>query len=349
MEIRFSTHNEQLTASQIDVENGVIYGVALANGGMNKNGYYFSERFLNELKEFGDKEGSIKARFEHPDNGSASNLGSLVGWFKNFTIESGNLYGDLYIADVAKKTQVTGRGITIADYVLSMATECPDMFGNSIYTFADEIIEKDNEGKDVMGLKLISWVASDLVDVPAATNGLFFSNKSKTKKVDYMNILERVKKAFDFSINKAFDLDLTLANGDIITVVTEAEKPQVGDKVKQKTDGGEDAEKPLADGEYVLKDESTLVVEGGAIKEIKEKASEPNPDEGEPEEFAKQLEECFNLVAEKIEVLSREFAKIKSTQSRFSADDKGATSNESSAVGSSLDMDKIRKRLGRIK
>ena len=164
-----------------------------------------------------------------------------------------------------------------------------------------------------------------------------------------MNILERVKKAFDFSINKAFDLDLTLANGDIITVVTEAEKPQVGDKVKQKTDGGEDAEKPLADGEYVLKDESTLVVEGGAIKEIKEKASEPNPDDGNQEEFAKQLEECFSLVAEKIDALASEFAKIKSTQSRFSADDKGATSNESSVSGDGLDMDKMRKLLGRTK
>ena len=123
----------------------------------------------------------------------------------------------------------------------------------------------------------------------------------------------------------------------------------MGDKVKQKTDGGEDAEKPLADGEYVLKDESTLVVEGGAIKEIKEKESEPNPDEGNQEGFAKQLEECFSIVAEKIEALAGEFAKIKSTQSRFSADDKGATSNESSVSGDGLNMDKIRKRLGRIK
>ena len=245
-----------------------------------------------------------------------------------------------------------GRGISIADYVTSMASECPDMFGNSVYVFADEVVEEVTEGgetKRFAGLSLDWWVASDLVDVPAATNGLFFSKESKTKKVDYMNILERVKKAFDFSINKAFDLDLTLANGDIITVVTEAEKPQVGDKVKQKTDGGEDAEKPLADGEYVLKDESTLVVEGGAIKEIKEKASEPNPDDGNQEEFAKQLEECFSLVAEKIDALASEFAKIKSTQSRFSADDKGATSNESSVSGDGLDMDKMRKLLGRTK
>lgn len=164
-----------------------------------------------------------------------------------------------------------------------------------------------------------------------------------------MNILERVKKAFDFSISKAFDLDLTLANGDIITVVTESEKPQVGDKVKQKTDGGEDAEKPLADGEYVLKDESTLVVEGGAIKEIKEKASEPNPDDGSQEEFAKQVAECFGLVAEKIEQLTSEFAKIKSTQSRFSVEDNGATSNETSVSRDGLNMDKMRKLLGRTK
>ena len=77
MEIRFSTHNEQLTASQIDAENGVIYGVALANKGLNKNGYYFSERFLNELKAYGEKEGKIKSRFEHPSFGT-SDLGSTT-------------------------------------------------------------------------------------------------------------------------------------------------------------------------------------------------------------------------------------------------------------------------------
>lgn len=348
MEIRFDIYDNQITASQIDTEKGVIYGVALANRGMNKNNYYFSDRFLNELKDFGNKNEKIKARFEHPDFGTSA-LGSLIGWFKNFRIEKGNLFGDLFIADVAKKTMVMGRGISIADYILSMASECPDMFGNSIFVFADEVIEKDDKGEDVVGLKLDSWIASDLVDVPAATNGLFFSQKEKRKKFYYMNILERVKKAFDFSISKAFDLDLTLANGDIITVVTESEKPQVGDKVKQKTDGGQDAEKPLADGEYVLKDESTLVVEGGAIKEIKEKASEPNPDDGNQEKFAKQLEECFSLVAEKIEVLSSEFAKIKSTQSRFSVEDKGATSNEPSVSRDGLDMDKMRKLLGRTK
>ena len=130
-----------------------------------------------------------------------------------------------------------------------------------------------------------------------------------------------------------FDVDLTLANGDIITVETEAEEPAVGDKVKQKTDGGEDAEKPLADGAYLLKDERTLVVEGGVIKEIKEK--ETPKDEGKEsdkgasadDEFAQAVMEGFNTLAKKITAIEKRFARIEKTQSKFEVKDEGSVSN----------------------
>ena len=254
MELRFSTYNERV--GKIDADSGVIYGVALANMGLNKNGYYFSERFLNELRDYGNEKGEIKSRFEHPSFTGGS-FGSFIGKYKNFRVEEGRLIGDLYLADISRRAQVAGRGISLFDYVMGMAQECPEMFGNSIYVYADVTEEAYNEGgveRIGLGLKLIEWSGSDLVDDPAATNGLFFDNKKETNNRLIMNLKQVTKEMLTFLKEfskkakeaKVFDIDLTLANGDIITVVTEGESPAVGDEVRQKTSDGQEADKPLA-------------------------------------------------------------------------------------------------------
>lgn len=336
MELKFSTYNEKGDVSRVDSEKGIIYGVALANMGLNKNGYYFSERFLGELKDFGNKKGEIKARFEHPSFMGGS-FGSFIGKYKNFNVTEGRLIGDLYLADIARKTEVTGRGISLFDYVIGMAHECPEMFGNSIYVEADIVDEiYKEEGKELvgMGLKLIDWVASDLVDDPAATNGLFFNRqKPNNKNKLHMNKIVKELLAFmtDFkkkvSEAKVFDVDLTLANGDIITVVTEGESPAVGDEVKKKTSEGQSDESALSDGEYLLKDESTLVVEGGRIKEIREKEQQEEPVKVD-EEFAKTVTDCLKAVMDKVEGISKEFERMKKTGSSFSSEEPRGKSQE---------------------
>lgn len=391
-QFRANPEYNQSSAQQIDAEKGVIYGVVLAQKGMNKNGSYFSERFLNELKDKGDERGYIKARFGHPTMCNNS-LGSYIGRYKNFKVEDEKLFGDLYLDDITKDTNVEGRGITMYDYIMRMAQSNSDMFGNSIVILANYVIEEyeeDGEKKEADGHELIEWISSDLVDDPAATDSLFHSADDLGVKItDFLDenpqifeILEKEPKILgDFfsryeaylgrKNNKknmkkgvfaravkallgksSFDVDLTLANGDIITVETEAEEPAVGDKVKQKTDGGEDAEKPLADGDYLLKDERTLVVEGGVIKEIKEK--ETPKDEGKEadkgavtdDEFAQAVMEGFSMLAEKIVAIEKRFARIEKTQSKFEVEDEGSVSNataEGSKKKFSIDDIKARK------
>ena len=373
-QFRANPEYNKASAQQIDAEKGIIYSVVLAQKGMNKNGTYFSERFLNELKAKGDERGYIKARFGHPTMCNNS-LGSYIGRYKNFKVEDEKLFGDLYLDDITKDTNVEGRGITMYDYIMRMAQSNSDMFGNSIVILANYVIEEyeeDGEKKEADGHELIEWISSDLVDDPAATDSLFHSADDLGVKItDFLDenpqifeILEKEPKILgDFfsryedylgrknnkkNMKKGvfaralvamfgkslFDVDLTLANGDIITVETEAEEPAVGDKVKQKTDGGEDAEKPLADGAYLLKDERTLVVEGGVIKEIKEK--ETPKDEGKEadkgasadDEFAQAVMEGFNMLAEKITAMEKRFARIEKTQSKFEVEDEGSVSNE---------------------
>lgn len=372
-QFRANPEYNQASAQQIDAEKGVIYGVVLAQKGMNKNGTYFSERFLNELKDKGEERGYIKARFGHPTMCNNS-LGSYIGRYKNFKVEDEKLFGDLYLDDITKDTNVEGRGITMFDYIMRMAQSNSDMFGNSIVILANYVIEEYEEGgekKEADGHELVEWISSDLVDDPAATDSLFHSaNDLGVKITDFLDenpqifeILEKEPKILgDFfsryevylgrknnkkNMKKGvfaralvamfgkslFDVDLTLANGDIITVETEAEEPAVGDKVKQKTDGGEDAEKPLADGDYLLKDERTLVVEGGVIKEIKEKETpkdegkETDKGAGADDEFAQAVMEGFNTLAEKITAIEKRFARIEKTQSKFEVKDEGSVSN----------------------
>ena len=160
--------------------------------------------------------------------------------------------------------------------------------------------------------------------------------------------------------SKAFDVDLTLANGDIVTVETEAETPQVGDKVTQKTDGGQETGQPMADGEYLLKDERTLIIEGGAIKEIKEKASSEESDAGggnaSQEEFNSTVKNDLETLANEVIALRKEnaslkseFARIKEMQSHYQVGDSGGVSSAQGKGSEKLTLEEIRERQGSYK
>lgn len=98
------------------------------------------------------------------------------------------------------------------------------------------------------------------------------SRKSiNTNKNEKMNLIKSLKEKFGSNQKPdTFDIDLTLATGDIITVVSESETPQEGDAV-QNAEG-----KPVEDGDHLLKDGRTVVTEGGKIDKINEAEPEGN-------------------------------------------------------------------------
>lgn len=291
----------------VDRENGIIKNVVIVQQGANKNGSYFNSQFLTDLVASGNAQTQgVKSRFGHPNMCSTS-LGSFIGRYKNFSEKEGKVYADLHLDQITKKTQVEGKGISMWEYIIEMADNNPDMFGNSIHIKSEEF-EEDVEGSKVISHKFESLVASDLVDSPAATDSLFDDSedlgvivthfldsnpelfdtvqknpaiiedffgryatylKSKSLTNFDMSFLKKLKEKF--STNETFDLDITLATGDIVTVVTEGEEPKAGDKVNDK-DG-----KPVADGEHLTADGSTLVVAGGEITEIKPKEESTDP------------------------------------------------------------------------
>lgn len=164
-------------ASDVDAVGGVIKNVAIINAGLNKNGDNIDDIFLRQITEQGNAQSQgVKARFGHP-NMCKEALGTYVGRYKNFSMDATSVRADLHLDPLAKNTP----NGNLYDYVVSMAAKNDDMFGNSIvFKPAEEYeykMEEDADGKPIHKkyIRLESFIASDLVDSPAATNSLFRS------------------------------------------------------------------------------------------------------------------------------------------------------------------------------
>ena len=299
-----------------------------------KNDTYFSQEYLNDFASGANEQTQgVKSRFGHP-NMCSSSIGTFIGRYKNFSIEGEKVVADLHLDDATKEMKVNN-GIFMFDYLMHMAEKNPDMFGNSIhipppkYEQDPIVIDKKKYRSHVYN----GVFASDIVDSPAATSGLFDS--SDDLGVIITNFLDENEQVFEALINKpeligdffsrygtyyetknktklpmsilktigdyfsgkeTFDVEWTLANGDVVTVVTEAQEPQVGDEVK-KADGS-----PLEDGDHVDKDGKTITVVGGKIDAIK--------DEEEDEEGGKDTPPSNTEVMQSIQNLTTQFSEF---------------------------------------
>lgn len=169
--------------ASIDPDAGIIKNVVILQAGKDKYGDNFDRTSLTQLVELGNAQPQgVKSRFGHP-NLSDSALGTYLGRFKNFSISTNPdgkevVVADLTLDDIASRSP---KG-NLKSYVLEMAKTNSDMFGNSICYNPDDpevVVEKDGAGNDINTPyeRFKSFIASDLVDSPAATTSLF---KDKT-------------------------------------------------------------------------------------------------------------------------------------------------------------------------
>lgn len=329
------------SAVNVDRENGILKNTCIAQFGENKNDSFFDELFLADIVKFGNEADGIKSRFGHP-NMCGTSFGSFIGRYKNFNIQNNNVFADLHLDPITKKTQVEGKGIMMFDYIVDMAESNPDMFGNSIHIYS-ECYEKEIDGKMQILHKLDKFKACDLVDDPAATDTLFSDNKdlgvivtqfldtnpqifntiskqpaiiqdfferyanysNRKSLINFnMSFLDKLKKKFsEQKEGETFDIDITLADGSIVTVITDAEQPQVGDQVTDDTGAA------VGDAEYVLPDGSSIVTVAGAITEIKEPvAADPagEPTLNEVMNSVNAMTKSFSAMTKKFEAAQKE-------------------------------------------
>ena len=166
----------QTTTPSIDKENGIIKNVLVISEGEAKgHNLFLNQEFLDCTVTLGnDSSKGIKARFGHPNMCSTA-LGTYIGRYKNFHKENNIVLADLYLDETAR---ISPNG-NLYDYILSLAASNPDSFGSSIAFKCGKIntlTEKDNQTEEVFTRNyatIESLHAVDLVDEPAATNGLF--------------------------------------------------------------------------------------------------------------------------------------------------------------------------------
>ena len=160
--------------ANIDRELGIIQGVTIVRIGPAKghNGFVDRTFLLQIVDNAASKPAGIKARFGHPNMCSQA-LGTYLGRFKNYSYSGDLVKADLHLDDTAKSTPSGD----LYSYVLDMAEKNPDMFGASIVfeigesIFLEEEVDGEKIEKEYFRLKELR--ATDIVDEPAATDGLF--------------------------------------------------------------------------------------------------------------------------------------------------------------------------------
>lgn len=171
---------QHIPHKSIDKFKGIIKDVVIINSGEDKVGDNIDEVFLSQIVEGGNAQSQgVKSRFGHP-NMCDDALGTYIGRYKNFRVTDTaegvkGVVADLHLDDLARKSP---KG-NLYDYVIGMATKADDMFGNSIVFSAGEPetkaveVEGEEELVEKTFIRCKAFIASDLVDSPAATNSLF--------------------------------------------------------------------------------------------------------------------------------------------------------------------------------
>ncbi len=172
----------------IDREAGIIHGITIARIGPAKGHDGFIDKtFLMQVVEMAaTRPQGIKARFGHP-NMCSNALGTYLGRFHNYSLNDNAVTADLHL-DQSAKTSPNGN---LFEYVLNMAESNPDMFGASLVFESASflIVENKIDGKTtkVKNFRLKVLRATDIVDEPAATDGLFSADSMPALATQFLD------------------------------------------------------------------------------------------------------------------------------------------------------------------
>ncbi len=206
----------------IDAEKGIIKGVKVCSEGDAKgHGVYLNKKFIKNVVRFGREQTvGVKARFGHP-NMCDTTLGTYIGRFKNFKKvgeenkdfeelgkprKSGNrlhAVADLHFDDTSKNLPKLGN---VKEYLINLAESSPDMFGSSIVFHMGEIEVhkwKDDDGNELRrdDATIESLLATDLVDSPAATEGLFSEFSTDEMSVQVTTFLDQYPEVYELAVD----------------------------------------------------------------------------------------------------------------------------------------------------
>jgi hypothetical protein len=170
-------------AGRIDDEQGIIEGVKVCTEGeASGHGVHLDSEFIQTVVKFGnEKKQGLKARFGHPNMCSTA-LGTFIGRHKNFreqtTVRDDGSKALTAVADLFLSNEAKGApGGDLHTYILGLAKNEPDMFGESIVFTPGREYRKTSDGDnayvtwqtgpdgkelfDEDGLRLLGYVDKD--------------------------------------------------------------------------------------------------------------------------------------------------------------------------------------------
>ena len=199
----------------IDSAKGIISGVKVCSEGEAQgHGVWLNKKFIRDVTRFGkDHTPGVKARFGHP-NMCATALGTYLGRYKNFRTqteeredwEEGKRYhtvADLHLDETSKNLPKLGNAW---EYIIKLAQTSPNMFGNSIvFTPGDteEKKSKNDDGSETTryDATIEQLHATDLVDEPAATEGLFERFEEDDLAMQMTTFLDQHPEVYKLAMN----------------------------------------------------------------------------------------------------------------------------------------------------
>jgi hypothetical protein len=194
----------------VDFANDIIRNVVLVQEGEAKgHGVWLDSKFINDIAKQGALiDGGVKSRFGHP-NMCGNSLGDYLGTYQNFSSRRqlgkmqaiADLHLDRSVADKSPKYDKS-----LVDYVLQFASDQPNMFGNSIVFRGDqEEREVKENGEKVKKIFMVlvenGFSASDVVDDPAATSGMFSQYNIANQVTEFIQNAEIDINQFDELLN----------------------------------------------------------------------------------------------------------------------------------------------------
>lgn len=288
----------------------------------------------------------IKCRFGHPQMCKES-FGTYLGYYDNFRVmEDDN--GSYAVADLhlAEAANISPNG-KLADYIMQLSKDAPDLFGNSIVFCYENTFFKTDKGVRIFGdnydghgnlvytiengdtydesrdgtidtskvyVSIATLEASDLVDEPAATSGLFKKGDLLTQVATFFGLdfggkrktaaLKRLIKEFNDMAQRKLSINATIADGSAIVVETENNYIGVGDMVND-SEGN-----PAPDGSHDITESDsgqsgiTITTSAGVITRIEPTARESQQSSDEPNDA---LSASVKKLTSDVEELKKQF------------------------------------------
>lgn len=177
---RARTTTFRAAPTAVDAESRVIRGFqVISTRVLEDRDGEIDDVTLDQVVALGQAAGpqGVKSRFTHP-NLSRDGLAKYLGRARDFRRQGNTVVADLHLAPSSQRTP----GGDLGSYVLERATEDPASFGASIAfrqeletrRAADGTPAKGPDGKRLPPLvRVKKLLAVDIVDEPAATDGLF--------------------------------------------------------------------------------------------------------------------------------------------------------------------------------